>query len=70
MSFSVVLFRFVLFFVGDGVGVGDRSPAPTMASMTMMGSTMKGNAQTITSLGGVLPTPASPSKTATGEVRD
>lgn len=37
--------------------------------MTMMGSAMTGNAQTITSLGGVLPTPASPSQSATGEVR-
>lgn len=38
--------------------------------MTMMGSTMAGNAQTITSLGGVLPTPASPSKAAKREVRE
>lgn len=38
--------------------------------MTMMGTTMAGNAQTITSLGGVLPTPASPSANQSGEVSD
>lgn len=40
-----------------------------MATMTMMGGSLKKNTQTITSLAAALPAPTSPSNAATNEVR-